>query len=196
MKIYTKTGDAGETGLFGGKRVPKDDARVEACGAVDELNAVLGTIRAAGHEGWAEDAWLHEMAEIERHLAAVQARLFAVGADLAAPPRSEARASLPPVDPSWTEELERQMDAWEGKLEPLRNFVLPGGTPLAAALHHARAVCRRAERRVVALHRLEPVSAAVLAFLNRLADFLFVAARAANHSKGVAEPVWDPGRRG
>lgn len=196
MKIYTKTGDAGETGLFGGKRVPKDDARVEACGAVDELNAVLGTIRAAGHEGWAEDAWLHEMAEIESHLAAVQARLFAVGADLAAPPRSEARAALPHVDPSWTEELERQMDAWEGKLEPLRNFVLPGGTPLAAALHHARAVCRRAERRVVALHRLEPVSAAVLAYLNRLADFLFVAARAANRSKGVAEPVWDPGRRG
>lgn len=196
MKIYTKTGDAGETGLFGGKRVPKDDARVEACGAVDELNAVLGTIRAAGHEGWAEDAWIHEMAEIERHLSAVQARLFAVGADLAAPPRAEARAALPPVDPSWTEELERQMDAWEGKLEPLRHFVLPGGTPLAAALHHARAVCRRAERRVVALHRLEPVAPAVLAYLNRLADFLFVAARAANHSKGVAEPIWDPARRG
>jgi cob(I)alamin adenosyltransferase len=195
VKIYTKTGDGGETGLFGGPRVPKDDVRVEAYGAVDELNAVLGTIRAAGHEGWAEDMWIHEMAEIGRHLEAVQARLFAVGADLATPPAAAARASLPPVEGSWTEELERQMDAWEEKLAPLRNFVLPGGTPLAAALHHARAVCRRAERRVVALHRQEPVSPAVLAYLNRLADFLFVAARAANRSKGFAEPVWDPGRK-
>ena len=196
MKIYTKTGDAGETGLFGGPRVSKDDARVEAYGAVDELNAVIGTILAAGHEGWAEDAWIHEMAEIGRHLVAIQARLFAVGADLATPPEVAARGSLPPVEPAWIEELEKQMDAWDGKLEPLRHFVIPGGTPLAAALHHARAVCRRAERRVVALHRKEPVGAPVLAYLNRLADFLVVAARAANHGKGVAEPTWDPGRRG
>jgi cob(I)alamin adenosyltransferase len=196
VKIYTKTGDGGETGLFGGPRVPKDDARVEAYGAVDELNAVLGTIRAAGHEGWAEDAWLHEMAEIDQHLAAVQAQLFAVGAELATPPGAAARSSLPPVQAAWIAEMERQMDAWEEKLAPLRHFVLPGGTPLAAALHHARAVCRRAERRVVALHRHEPVGAPVLAYLNRLADFLFVAARAANRSKGVAEPIWDPGSRG
>jgi cob(I)alamin adenosyltransferase len=197
VKIYTKTGDGGETGLFGGARVQKDDARVEAYGAVDELNAVLGTIRASGHEGWAEDAWLHEMAEIERALAAAQARLFAVGAQLATPPAAAAsvRASLPPVEAAWIDELESQMDAWEEKLAPLRQFVLPGGTPLAAALHHARAVCRRAERRVVALHRHEPVSPTVLAYLNRLADFLFVAARAANRSKGVAEPLWDSGRK-
>jgi cob(I)alamin adenosyltransferase len=196
VKIYTKTGDGGETGLFGGPRVPKDDLRIEACGSVDELNAVIGTIRAAGREGWAEDAWLPQMAEIEHHLAAVQERLFAVGADLATPAGAEARASLPPVEGAWVEDLERQMDAWDAKLPPLRHFVLPGGTLLAAALHHARAVCRGAERRVVALHRREAVSPLVLAYLNRLADFLFVAARAANHSQGVAEPIWGPARKG
>lgn len=192
MKIYTKTGDGGETGLFGGPRVSKDDARIEACGAVDELNALLGTIRAAGREGWAEDGWLPAMGEIERHLANVQAQLFAVGAELAAPPGAATRSGLPPIEPAWVEELERQIDAWEAVLQPLRHFILPGGTPLAASLHHARAVARRAERRVVGLHRRSPVSPAVLAYLNRLADFLFVAARAANHAQGMAEPVWDP----
>jgi len=192
VKIYTKTGDGGETGLFGGPRVPKDDLRIEACGAVDEVNALLGVMRAAGREGWAEDGWLPAMGEIERHLAAVQARLFTVGAELATPPEAGSRASLPPIEPSWVAELEQQIDAWEAVLQPLHNFVLPGGTELAASLHYARSVCRRAERRVVALHRRSPVSPAVLAYLNRLADFLFVAARVANHAQGVAEPVWDP----
>ncbi len=191
MKIYTKTGDGGETGLFGGPRVSKDDVRIEACGAVDELNALLGTIRAAGRQGWAEDGWLPAMGEIERHLASVQAQLFAVGAELATPPEAS-RSSLPAIEPAWVAELERQIDAWEALLQPLRHFILPGGTPLAASLHHARAVARRAERRVVGLHRRAPVSPAVLAYLNRLADFLFVAARAANHAQGMSEPVWDP----
>jgi len=192
VKIYTKTGDGGETGLFGGPRVPKDDARIEACGAVDELNALLGAIRAAGRDGWAEDGWLPAMGEIERHLAAIQARLFAVGAELATPAEAASRPWLPPIEPAWVQELEQQIDAWEAILHPLRHFILPGGTPLAASLHHARAVTRRAERRVVGLHRRCPVSGAVLAYLNRLADFLFVAARVANHAQGMAEPLWDP----
>ncbi|GEJ55383.1 cob(I)yrinic acid a,c-diamide adenosyltransferase [Anaeromyxobacter diazotrophicus] len=185
MKIYTKTGDAGETGLFGGPRVAKDDARVEAYGAVDELNAVLGAARARGAD-----------ADLGALLAAIQDQLFTLGAALATPPAAaKARAALPPLDPAWTAALEAAVDRLEGELAPLRHFVLPGGAPLAADLHVARAVCRRAERRVVALHHHEPVAAEVLAYLNRLSDFLFVAARAANRRAGVPEPIWDPRAR-
>jgi cob(I)alamin adenosyltransferase len=183
MKIYTKTGDAGETGLFGGPRVTKDDARVEAYGAVDELNAALGAARARGAD-----------ADLGARLGAVQAQLFTVGAALATPPAAaKARAALPPIEPSWITALEAGIDALEAELPPLRHFILPGGAPLAADLHLARAVCRRAERRVVALHHHEPVAAEVLAYLNRLSDFLFVAARAANRRAGVEETIWDPG---
>jgi cob(I)alamin adenosyltransferase len=183
MKIYTKSGDAGETGLFGGPRVGKDDARVEAYGEVDELNAALGVARARGGD-----------AELEALLAATQDHLFTVGAELATPAGAKARSVLRPVDPAWTAELESAIDRFEAELPPLRQFVLPGGSPLAAALHLARAVCRRAERRVVTLHHREPVAAELLAYVNRLSDFLFVAARIANHRAGVAEHVWAPGR--
>lgn len=115
---------------------------------------------------------------------------------VATPPGARARAAVPAVDPAWTGALETAIDRFEAELPPLRHFVLPGGTPLAADLHHARAVCRRAERRVVALHRREPVDAELLAFLNRLSDFLFVAARIANHRAGAAEIAWDPHARG
>ena len=189
MKIYTKSGDSGETGLFGGPRVPKDDARVEAYGAVDELNAVLGVVRARSAAAGAD-------AEVDGFLAVLQQRLFAVGAELATPPEARARASLPPVEPAWIEEMERRIDAWEAALEPLHRFVLPGGDEVAALLHQARTVCRRAERRVVALRRQAPVAPEVLAFLNRLADLLFVLARTVNARRGVTEPTWDPGRRG
>ena len=185
MKIYTKTGDAGETGLFGGPRVPKDDARVEAYGAVDELNAAVGVARARGGE-----------AELDALLAAVQDQLFTVGAELATAPGAKARASVPDVSPQWSAALEAAIDRFEDELPPLRHFVLPGGGALAADLHVARAACRRAERRVVALHRHEPVEPEVLVFLNRLSDFLFVAARVANHRARVPETVWDPHRRG
>lgn len=181
MKIYTKTGDSGQTGLFGGPRVRKDDPRVEAYGDVDELNAALGAARA-----------LVEDPEIEAELARVQEELFCVGAELATPADARARSAIPPVDAAWAERLERAMDAWEGELAPLDRFVIPGGTRTAAALHVARATCRRAERRVVALAAAAPVDPAVLAYLNRLSDLLFVAARLANRRARREEPLWDP----
>jgi cob(I)alamin adenosyltransferase len=181
MKIYTKAGDRGETGLFGGGRVPKDDLRVEAYGTVDELNAALGTARSLGPHP-----------EIDGHLARVQAELFSVGADLATPREARARGSLPPVEPAWAGALEGAMDAWDAELPPLTAFVLPGGTPVAAALHVARATCRRAERRVVALTHHAAVDPAVLVYLNRLSDFLFVAARLACARAGTPEVTWHP----
>jgi cob(I)alamin adenosyltransferase len=183
MKIYTKTGDRGETGLFGGPRVQKDDVRVEAYGAVDELNAALGAVRAQGAGP-----------ELEPLLAAVQDRLFTVGAELATPPGAKAHAAVPELSPTWAAELEAAIDRFEEELPPLRQFILPGGTPAAAALHLARAVCRRAERRVVTLHRGQPVAPELILYLNRLSDFLFVAARFANHRAQSKETTWDPKR--
>ncbi len=185
MKIYTKTGDGGETSLFGGGRVPKDDARVEAYGAVDELNAALGLVRALG-----------PVEEIDLELSRVQDELFAVGADLATPVDARARGSLPGVRAAWAEALERAMDRWNLELPALTAFVLPAGTPAAAALHVARGTCRRAERRVVALSHVAPVDPAVVVYLNRLSDFLFEAARLANLRAGVAETPWHPRREG
>jgi cob(I)alamin adenosyltransferase len=181
MKIYTKAGDRGETGLFGGGRVAKDDLRVEAYGTVDELNAALGAARAAAPHP-----------EIDGHLARVQAELFSVGADLATPREARARGSLPPVQDAWVGALEAAMDGWDAELAPLTAFVLPGGTPVAAALHLARATCRRAERRVVALSHHADVDAVVLVYLNRLSDFLFVAARLACVRAGAPEVLWHP----
>ncbi len=181
MKIYTKTGDGGETGLFGGPRVRKSDARVEAYGDVDELNAAVGAARA-----------LVEDPEIDAHLARVQEELFRVGAELATPRDAKARAALPPLEAASTARLEEAIDAWERELPPLANFVLPGGTRTAAALHLARTVCRRAERRAVALAGDAQVDPAALAYLNRLSDFLFVAARLANRRAHREEPLWDP----
>jgi cob(I)alamin adenosyltransferase len=183
VKIYTKTGDSGETGLFGGPRVKKSDPRVEAYGEVDELNAALGAVRA-----------LVEDPEIEAQLAKVQEELFCVGAELATPHGAKARSAIPPVDAAWTARLEAAIDGWEGELPPLSKFVLPGGTRTAAALHVARTVCRRAERHVVALAAEVEVDPVVLAYLNRLSDFLFVAARVANHRASREEPLWDPAR--
>ncbi len=184
MKIYTKTGDAGETGLFGGGRVHKDDARVEAYGAVDELNAAVGLART-----------LVEDPELDGELLRVQDELFCIGADLATPSGAKARSAVPPIEPAWATRLEEAIDRWDAELPPLKEFVLPGGGRLAAALHVARCDCRRAERRVVALHRHDPVNPEVLVYLNRLSDLLFVAARLANHRAQAAETVWDPKRR-
>ena len=182
MKIYTRTGDEGETGLFGGPRVRKDAMRVEAYGAVDELNAVLGTAVAA-----LADADLRTM------LLEVQSALFDLGGELATPgvrERAAAGQLAPQVPVEAIERLEGWIDALEEELEPLTQFILPGGAPAAASLHHARTVCRRAERRAVTLAASEEVSGAALRYLNRLSDFLFVAARAVNARAGVEEPRW------
>lgn len=180
MRIYTKSGDGGETGLIGGSRVSKDDARVEACGALDELNALLGTVRTVGTLP----------PEIDLLLGSIQGQLFTVGAQLMAPGKKPPRATIPPLAPSWIGALEEAIDRFDADLPPLRHFVLPGGP--AALVHLARAVCRRAERRIVTLHRGDPVPAEVLAYVNRLSDLLFVASRWVARRAGVEESIWDP----
>jgi cob(I)alamin adenosyltransferase len=180
MKIYTRTGDSGATGLFGGERVAKTHPRVEAYGAVDELNACVG-LAAAGCGD----------AALAARLTQVQARLFDVGADLATPPGAGASAWLTRVPDAWVADLESEIDAMEAELAPLTSFILPGGTPASAALHLARTVCRRAERRVVGARSAgEDVSDAVAVYLNRLSDWLFVAARLANARAGVPDVPW------
>jgi cob(I)alamin adenosyltransferase len=183
MKIYTRTGDDGTTGLLGKDRVPKHDARVEAYGSVDELNALLGV--AQTHDG---ERWFVEL------LPALQTACFQVGAELATTDAS-LLARLTLVSDDDIAALEREIDRLEADLVPLTRFVLPGGTPLAAALHHARTVCRRAERRVTALSAKDAVNARVVRWLNRVADLLFVMARWANFRAGVADRTW-AGRSG
>jgi cob(I)alamin adenosyltransferase len=181
MKIYTKTGDSGETGLFGGGRVGKDHPRVEAYGDVDELNASLGLVRA-----------LEPMPRIDEVIVPIQRDLFAIGALLATPDREKMRASLEKarLDDSRIRELEVAIDQCEAELEPLRSFIVPGGTAKAASLHVARTVCRRAERRVVALQKDEELPAIVVVFLNRVSDLLFMLARVANRRAGAGEVSW------
>ena len=179
MKIYTKTGDAGETGLFAGPRVRKDDARIEAYGTVDELNAFLGLARCEKLPP-----------EVEATLLIVQSELFSVGAELATPEPEKHGTAL--IGDIHSAALEQAIDAMEGKLQPLNQFILPAGSRAAALLHVARGVCRRAERRIVTL-ALTPgsgVSWRIVRYLNRLGDYLFVAARYANLDGGVVEAPW------
>ena len=180
MKVYTRRGDGGQTDLFGGERVAKDALRVEAYGAVDELNAALGVAAAAAAEP-----------DLRELLARIQTLLFALGGSLATPDAAHrAKSGLPQPTAGDVEALERRIDAFETELAPLARFVLPGGNPAAAALHVARTVCRRAERRCVQLARDEAVDPICIAFLNRLSDLLFVAARVANRRAGVADVEW------
>ncbi len=179
MKIYTKTGDRGETSLLGGARVPKDHLRVAAYGDVDETNAALGAVRALAEEA------------LERLLHGVQRDLFAIGAQLADPTHKvAARRAKAAVTAAHVRRLERAIDAREEKLPPLRSFVMPGGTPAAALLHQARTVCRRAERSVVTLARETDVDRRIIVYLNRLSDLLFVLARFENHRAGLGEDRW------
>ncbi|MEW6510347.1 MAG: cob(I)yrinic acid a,c-diamide adenosyltransferase [Bacteroidota bacterium] len=178
MKIYTRTGDRGETSLYGGQRVPKDALRVEACGTVDELNSVIGMIRSDAPQP-----------EIDAVLTQVQNRLFDLGADLATP-RALARTDVRRIDAGDATDLEQHIDAIEGRLKPLQQFILPGGSPVAARLHFARTVCRRAERSVVRLSRNEDIGDTITTYLNRLSDLLFVLARYANQSAAVPEITW------
>jgi cob(I)alamin adenosyltransferase len=175
MKIYTRTGDTGDTSLFGGARVRKDDARIEAYGTVDELNSFLGVARA----GWPSSS-------VDGQLHLIQSDLFDIGAHLASPGTS--RFAGP--DPARVASLEQAIDAMESELAPLKTFILPGGSLAAAQLHVARTVCRRAERLVVALRDEDEATKASIRYLNRLSDFLFVAARFANQKQGVADVPW------
>lgn len=178
MKIYTKTGDKGETALFSGGRVPKHHLRVESYGTIDELNSILGVVRAANPSPQT-DFWLE----------AVQNQLFHLGADLATPMDAKAdwvvRVKLEQIE--W---LEDTIDTMTAELEPLSNFVLPGGTVAAANLHVARTVCRRAERMVTALQAEETISEHVIAYINRLSDWLFTLARYENKQAGESESKW------
>jgi cob(I)alamin adenosyltransferase len=186
MRIYTKGGDQGQTGLFGGKRVPKSDARVKAYGDVDELNAVIGLCRAASSSSGL--ALPHEVSEM---LAQLQDQLFTVGSELATPEPEKARMALPTVQPEWAEAMEKLMDLIDAEVPPLREFILPGGTAAAAQLHVARTVCRRAERSAVELAEQDPeVPRRILIYLNRLSDLLFMMARLTNHRAGVTDVAW------
>jgi cob(I)alamin adenosyltransferase len=180
MKIYTKTGDTGETGLFGGGRVSKTHPRVEAYGDVDELNAAIGLARA-----------IELMPRIDEVLVPLQRDLFAIGALLATPDREKMKKQLDKasIDERRISDLEHAIDDGDRELEPLKSFIIPGGTPKAAALHVARTVCRRAERRVIALAD-EEIPKIVVVYLNRLSDLLFTLARVANKRAGAGEVTW------
>ncbi|HEX5472242.1 MAG TPA: cob(I)yrinic acid a,c-diamide adenosyltransferase [Lacipirellulaceae bacterium] len=187
-KIYTRMGDAGETSLLGGGRVRKDDLRIEAIGSVDEANAALGAARAELARG--------EVAppELDLELSRIQHHLFDLGAELAAPTSDKTRqGALCDTDVA---ALEAAIDRYEAGLEPLREFILPGGAPAASQLHVARCVSRRCERRLFELAASEAVRGELLRYVNRLSDFLFVAARAVNKACGVPDVVWEHGARG
>jgi cob(I)alamin adenosyltransferase len=179
MKVYTRTGDKGETGLPGGARVAKDIALLEFCSSVDELNTTLGAARAQ-----------HLPPDMDELLERIQHDLFALGAETAR--RGAEPAGAPAITPERVERFEQAIDRFDEELPPLRNFILPGGTAAAAALHVARATCRRAERRLVTLAReaSPPPSPQLLAYLNRLADLLFTMARAANARAGCPDVIW------
>jgi len=180
LKIYTRTGDKGTTALFGGKRLPKSDLRIEAYGTLDELNSWLGLV----------GCYLPEGDAAKEELLAVQHWLFATGAHLAADPEKD--LSLPALPEEGVTRLEQWIDRMEAALPPLKNFILPGGSHGVAHCHVARAICRRAERRVVALAQGEKVDMRIVHLLNRLSDYLFVLARWMGHQAGVDEIAWQP----
>ncbi|MBK9337696.1 MAG: cob(I)yrinic acid a,c-diamide adenosyltransferase [Lewinellaceae bacterium] len=178
FRIYTKTGDTGETGLFGGSRVSKSHIRVDAYGTVDELNAFIGLL----HDSLEEEA-------VRELLRQIQHRLFSIGAALASDPAQPMPADLWEAD---IQILENAMDAMDNQLPELKNFILPGGFPTVSLCHVCRTVCRRAERCAVALHEYEPAEALILQYLNRLSDYFFMLARYLGHLAGASEIVWTP----
>ncbi len=179
--IYTKTGDKGQTGLFGGGRVRKDDPRVEAYGAVDELNAAMGTAEAVIDD-----------AEIKGWIKMIQDELFVVGAELSTPDPEAVKKQVVPVGGDQVAAMERIIDSVDTEVPPLRQFILPGGHPGAAHLHLARTICRRAERRILTFSDHAEVRVEVITYVNRLSDLLFMLARLVNHRASIAEPVWNP----
>lgn len=179
MKIYTKTGDNGTTGLFGGTRVSKNSLRIETYGTVDELNSIIGLARAHFID-----------AELDSYLNQIQKELFIVGADLATP-LSESKVSIQRLKHEQVAGLENIIDSVDEKLQPLKFFILPGGHPIASLLHFARTVCRRTERLCVALSEQEEINSTIVPYLNRLSDLLFVLARYANHITKKEEIQWE-----
>jgi len=176
MKIYTKTGDQGETGLWGGKRVSKDDDRIQTYGTVDECNAAIGLARSVlANE------------DLDAQLYLIQNQLFVVGSDLASELKLD---NVPRIQPADIANLEQEIDRLEAELAPLQQFILPGGTQAAAYLHLARTICRRAERWAVSLASHEAINPSVIHYLNRLSDFLFVAARFANARQQTPDIPW------
>ncbi|MCR4324799.1 MAG: cob(I)yrinic acid a,c-diamide adenosyltransferase [Candidatus Curtissbacteria bacterium] len=199
MKIYTKTGDSGTTSLFGGERVDKDSARINATGAVDELNSQLGVILAAlssSLRGVKRQSNLNlrdrhatlAMTRIRKKLLRLQRELFVFGADLATP--YDVKVKTLRVGKSYVSRLEAEIDEWQKTLSPLRYFILPGGSEVGARLHLARTIARRAERQVVKLSKQEKINPQAILFINRLSDWLFVLARYANKLDGVSETAW------
>lgn len=180
MKIYTKTGDGGDTALFGGRRIAKDDIRIEAYGTVDELNAFLGMV-----------VWHCTISDLKERLQRVQGELFVLGADLATPLDAKtsyiSRLGIDPI-----RQLEAEIDEWDEILPPLASFILPGGSQPGAELHIARTVCRRAERRAVGLAQTEDINKNVVVYLNRLSDWIFTLARLVNHRQNIPETPWQP----
>ncbi|QQR91448.1 MAG: cob(I)yrinic acid a,c-diamide adenosyltransferase [Myxococcales bacterium] len=179
MKIYTKGGDAGATGLLGGTRVSKADLRIETYGTIDELNTVLGMVLCDTKDQDARETLLR-----------VQSELFTLGSELAISPEKKKTITIALLAEEAVTHLEQKIDAWDEILEPLKNFILPGGTRASAQLHYARAVCRRAERYLVRLNENEPLRPLVLSYVNRLSDFLFVFARYLNHQTETPEAIW------
>lgn len=180
MKIYTKTGDLGETGLFGGQRVKKNNARIQAYGTIDEMNAFIGLLRDHMNDQ-----------DIRDVLFGIQNRLFSLGAYLATPPKEGGAAIIPDVLKEDIDVLEHEMDRMDATLEPLRNFILPGGHPQVSYAHIARTICRRAERELVALHQHIDVHPIAIQYLNRLSDYFFVLARYLAKSLNVEEVNWE-----
>ncbi|MBI2712422.1 MAG: cob(I)yrinic acid a,c-diamide adenosyltransferase [Bdellovibrio sp.] len=179
MKIYTKGGDAGETGLYGGARVPKDDLRIRAYGSLDEVNAVLGMALAEVSSNQGLDA---------SSLLRIQGELFQLGAELATPRGKKTTSKL--IEQAEVLLLEKEIDQMESVLPPLKNFILPGGTKAAAITHFLRTVSRRAERELITLNRAEPVRPVVIQYLNRLSDYFFVVARFFNHKLNTPDQPW------
>ena len=187
MKLYTRSGDDGSTGLFGGDRVSKDHPRVEAYGTLDELNASIGLAAVACDPGSPLGKRLSETFQ------KLQSRLFDIGADVATPEGNKHEAKIIRITQSHIDELETLIDEMEEGNEPMTNFVMPGGTELASRLHVARTICRRAERRLISLSLTETVTPEPIIFINRLSDLLFAMARRANHEEGVGDVPWIPG---
>ena len=182
MKIYTKGGDKGETGLFGGERVPKDSIRIEAYGTIDELNSFIGlTIIEIKDQ------------EVKELLNRIQNNLFTLGSDLAAPDNEKNKKhNIPRIKESHFEEIEKEIDKFDSRMEELRNFILPGGCKSSALLHICRTICRRAERRVVTLSNGVNLNPEIIIFLNRLSDLFFVLARYENKISGIEDIKWQP----
>jgi cob(I)alamin adenosyltransferase len=188
-KVYTRTGDSGQTGLVGGKRLPKDHPRIEAYGTVDELNSVIGL--ALSFLTQKEASKRRE--KLELILEAIQQKLFDTGSELATLPGDEyeGQITLQAEDAEWLEEI---IDAMNDELQPLKSFILPGGTSLNAFLHQARTVCRRAERDILKLNQIDLVNQEIIKYINRLSDFLFVAGRWVTETLGETETLWQPGK--